>query len=689
MYRSILSFFLLFALLGSFSHSQEVSSLPKKSSLFEYQGYQEASYEDHQLSSQFVQMSDGVRLAVDMYTPTQGPPQTQFPVILVYTPYNRSFLIPNMNPALKLISKVSGRGWGPIYGIPDIFEGTKLLLEHGYIIVAADMRGTGASFGSQMPLMPKLGQDGKELVDWIADQPWCNGNVGMLGPSYLGWGQFATAGNRPEALKCIMPEVIAFETYTETNKPGGISADRWIRGFSTRLKEINRNYYSLKRSTIPAVPVVDEDQDGKRQDDWPKIDSASLYGPHAPVYKDKQSREGNLYFEATKEHLDNVLLNIFLEEEHRYIDSRGPKPYEEVEFRDASTGSFAKEIMASEIPIYHVGGWFDGFLKGTTKLYSTMASSNPSKLMIAPRFHFPSIPKPYQSFLDYQGNYMEQLATEQLRFFDRYLKGIDNQIDKEAPVHLYVMHEGWQSASSWPPKKSRMTSFFLQENHHLSTEQRTSTTESDSYEIDFSVSSNYGKDDLNRWIMFERGPNKVMERTKIDEHCLIYESSPLQEEASIIGHPIVKLWLSSTQAYGDVYVYLSDVDEQGKAWYITEGQLRAGWHQLREDDTQVLGGIDVQPELPWHGYEQDQWADSALADGQVIEMVFDLIPTAWNIQKGHRIRIAIAGADFGNFELNPYLCPDGELDNCPETEWQIHRSSAYPSSIELPLISTD
>ncbi|MEM7370960.1 MAG: CocE/NonD family hydrolase [Bacteroidota bacterium] len=678
------SIFFLFSLIGiSVLYAQ---TPPRKSSFFVYEGYKSDAYESYQLTSQYVAMSDGVDLAVDVYIPTEGPEKQEFPVVFLYTPYNRSFMIPGMNPVLRLASKAIGRGWGPTYGLPAIFESTEVLLQHGYVIVAADMRGTGASFGSQMPLMPQLGKDGKELVDWIAKQAWCDGQVGMMGPSYLGWSQFATAGNQPEALKCIMPEVIAFETFTGANKPGGISATRWIEGFSNRLEEINRNYYKLSNFVLPAVPVIDEDGDGKRHDDWPKLDSIALFTQQHPKYKDGKSRNQHVYLEATRQHLDNILISTFLDSSHQYLDSKGPHPYEDVNFRQASAGGFAARIMETGIPVYHVGGWFDGFSRGTAKFYATMAESNPSKLMFAPRFHFPAVPKSYQSFVDYEGNYMEQLTTEQLRFFDKYLKGIDNGMETEAPVHYYLMHEGWTSAEAWPPKQSVMLDYFLAENYTLQRDEEAIGEGKDAYKLDFSVSSNYGKKELNRWVMFETPPNKVMDRQKADEACLLYESPIQSTDISMVGHPLVHLWVSSNQAYGDFFVYLSDVDEKGQATYITEGQLRAGWHQLHEDDEQIEGNIDVQPELPWHGYEEHQWTDQALADGKVIELVFDLMPVAWKIRKGHKIRLSIAGADAGNFELNPHLCPGWEQENCPETVIQVHRSSEFRSKIQLPIL---
>ena len=128
------------------------------------------------------------------------------------------------------------------------------------------------------------------------------------------------------------------------------------------------------------------------------------------------------------------------------------------------------------------------------------------------------------------------------------------------------------------------------------------------------------------------------------------------------------------------------MDEQGKAFYVSEGELRAGWHRQVPDNEQVNNLYDVKPDLPWHSFNKANYDERPLADGQQIKMVMDLTPTSWVFKKGHKIRISIAGADFGNFELNPTLCPDNKLANCPPTELYIHRGANTSSKLTLPVI---
>lgn len=657
-----------------------VSLAQPTSTYFSYQGYSEPMYKSPDKQSVYVPMEDSVLLAADVLLPTAERGDKVFPAVLMFTPYNRSYFIPRMGPFKHLISTLTGNGWGPIYDMRK-FDFVERLLAHGYVVVVADMRGTGASFGSQMPLMPQIGRDGKSLVDWMAAQPWSDGQIGMMGPSYMAWAQFMTAAQAPEALKCIMPEVIGMEMFTAGNRPGGIAAQRWLRTYSERLQGYNQNAYDLRRFILPATPVVDEDGDGQLTDERPELDSLSL-AQGRPVYRDRSPRSQHLYFSATRAHLDNVPVAHFLQDSAQYFDSQGPAPYDTLSYAQSNPAYYLPALAASGIPIYHVGGWFDGFTKGSCRLYASLAASNPSKLLMAPRVHFPRIPKGYRKFFDYEGQYVEQLSTEQLRFFDHHLKGIQNGIMEEPPVHLYVMNEGWRSEAGWPLAREERQKLFFQAGNGLG-HQKPSREGVDTFSVDFRHSSSYGKKLINRWLMYTLGPKQVMDRSLLDLRCQTYETPPLEEALEITGHPVVNLWLSADQAQADVFVYLCDVDEQGRSRYITEGQLRAGWHRLQDPLEQSGGRARLLPELPWHGYQRHQWDEAPLAQGRLIELRFDLQPTSWKLAKGHRLRIAIAGADRVNFELNPYLCPDGK---CPETRYHLHRSQQHASYIELPII---
>jgi len=175
----------------------------------------------------------------------------------------------------------------------------------------------------------------------------------------------------------------------------------------------------------------------------------------------------------------------------------------------------------------------------------------------------------------------------------------------------------------------------------------------------------------------------------MDKKCLVYTSSPMEQDTEVTGHPIVHVWVSSTAEDGDFFFYLEDVDEKGRAVLITEYPLRAGFAGLHDDDEQIAtADVDVKPDLPWHGYKGADYNDQILAGSNVVELVVDLHPTSWVFRKGHAIRISLACADFPTFSLHPKLAPSNDPDDPSNIVPMItvYRDKAHSSYLELPLI---
>ena len=186
-------------------------------------------------------------------------------------------------------------------------------------------------------------------------------------------------------------------------------------------------------------------------------------------------------------------------------------------------------------------------------------------------------------------------------------------------------------------------------------------------------------------------PDRLPIRTEKDKQCLTYTSAPMDADTEVTGHPIVNLWVSSTAAYGDFFVYLEDIDEKGTALLVSEGCLRAGYADLQDNDKMIRSGetgIEVLPELPWHGYERAHYRDRILADGNIVNLTFDLQPTSWVFRKGHHIRVSIACADWPTFRLHPKLSTSNKADDPTNIvpTITVHRDSEHPSGIMLPAV---
>jgi hypothetical protein len=153
----------------------------------------------------------------------------------------------------------------------------------------------------------------------------------------------------------------------------------------------------------------------------------------------------------------------------------------------------------------------------------------------------------------------------------------------------------------------------------------------------------------------------------LDKKNLTYTTAPLEQDLEVTGHPIAHLFLSSTATDGALFVYLEDVDENGVVTYVTEGELKLSLRRLQPRPWA--------PDLPWtRAYQEDE---SLLTPGQVEEIELDLQPTSYVFQKGHQLRISIAGWDNYNFG-GPRFDPPPTL--------QMYHDSARASYVELPII---
>lgn len=649
---------------------------PADLSVSEYRGVRKQSL--------FVTMEDGVRLAVDVFLPADGPERRAFPVIFEYMPYNRSSVALGMTLHKKVLAKWYTGTWGPVFD-RSASRTCRTLVARGYAYVVADMRGCGASFGVHLPLDLQLARDGKVIADWIADQTWCDGNIGMIGQSYLGWAQWAVASQKPKALKCIAPALISFDTYTEALRPGGIAAISWLHQYGDTLPDLQHNVFDPAQPVprLPCTPVVDEDGDGRLDDEIPlrgKGRPDRFTDDGEPTYTDGRPRKDNVYYRATMEHLKNERPDVFASQ-HPYFDDLRPFTRGTGHHHESSPGYFLKEVRGSGIAVLNIGAWFDGFAKGTTKLHASLQGDQPSYLFVGPRYHQPhGVIPPYTKYLGYVGSLPQQQSIVTLRFFDHYLKGKKNALDARNPVQIYVVHEGWRKEKEWPLARQQIRALHLAPSNTLT--DKPAGEGKDAYRVDFSHASDYGEPQLNRWVSLIKPSRELMVRTGHDTKCYLYETAPLAADLEVTGHPLANLYISSDLPDADVFAYLCDVDERGESVYVTEGQLRAGWHRLHPDDDQVAGAFDVKPDLPWHGHKRDGYDANPLRGGKVVEMRFDFFPIAWVFKKGHRLRLALAGVDAGNFEPNPAMpAADGKSPTV-----FFHRGGNAASRIELPVI---
>ncbi len=563
-----------------------------------YTGYSEQLYSERGLTSQFVQVRDRTRLAVDIFRPAMNgvAVETAYPVLLGVTPYRRAFC--------ETDGSVSRYAETYAGGIAE-------LTKYGYVVVALDLRGRGASFSISVARQGwEEAWDIHDVIEWLAEQSWCDGKVGMWGCSYPGADQLRTAATKPSALKAIWWASGATGDMYEKTVRGGVRSDDY-------------NWDKLVSMDDKTVPV-DEDEDG------------------ALLREAVSSRP----FNTTQEQIESS--QPFRDS---YVPATGSR------FNLENSPLYYRDLInETGIGIYHWLTWNDT-TESRLRLVDAVNFGSPLKLMIG-------------GFWGHCGGGMTPNGTqrngtppeaeridffaEHHRFFDYYLKGIDNGLLTEPPVYLYTKGrpsgEEWRFESAWPLATETRRRLYFDENHglvfHVPHEGE------DEHQVDYSIST---KD------MAAKG--------------LVYETTPLLHDAELTGHPVVHLWVSSTATDGDFFAVLEDIDENGNSvlgpWPHIDGRLRASHRKLSEPEFDNLG-------LPWHrSFAEDI---KPLVPGERTELRFDIMPTSNVFKAGHRIRITISGSILDGSGRAP------GLEGGPAPLITVYRGGEHASFVELPFI---
>jgi putative CocE/NonD family hydrolase len=605
-----------------------------------YQGYSVASYNGTQRTSDYLTLSDGTRLAYDLIIPTSKgvPADKPLPVLFKYTPYGRTWTVFDKNGKFLLgdfgldlptrallylrhwLAGKQGRILDPLFR--DRWLGS--VVKHGYIVFSVERPGTGASFASPTPgSMETAVKFEDEIIDWIAAQPWSDGNLAMYGDSQQAMVQFTAAATNNPHLKAILPSASDIEIYQAVEYPGGV--------FNKAFASIYAVVPLLDRLATP----VDSDPDGVL------LDQA------------RESRENTVGVQNAAE----------IAMQCPYRDSTTPDGLNPWQTMDLYP--FIDRINQSNTAVYLTVGWYDIFTADMFYWYNNL--SLPRKLTVRPTDH--SQVSANLADLNY--------GTEALRWLDYWLKGIDNGIMDEPPIHYYVQTGAkkgvWQNSDQWPLATQQLTRYYFgpgktgsitsTNDGSLVTNLSADASPADPYTVDYSVTTGA----KSRWMAVDETHAYPDLRTH-DAKSLTYTTSPLDADAQIAGHPIVHLWLTTDALDLDVFIYLEEVSPSGKSKYLTEGELRASHRKLGQAPFDNLG-------LPFQShYQVDQ---EPLPAGKPFELVFSLLPTAYQLPAGSRLRVTVAFADAGNFDT-PVLNPAPAL--------QLLRDASHPSYVEVPVI---
>jgi len=544
----------------------------------------------------YVDMRDGVPIAVDLYLPEGAGDGARVPGILRMTRYWRA-------PRFRALVR-------PLADRPN--ELAQRFLAAGYAWLDVDVRGSGASGGVQASLWSDDEvRDGGEIVDWIVRQPWSSGRVGALGDSYDGTAAELLLANRHPAVRAVAPRFALFDGYTDIGYPGGVHLAWFTETWGRFNDAIDRG--QLFAAFPFWVPLFIS---GPRPVDGP--------AGAAGVAAAQRAHAAN--FDVHREALatpfrDDLAPGLGLRTEDW-------SPH----------GVRRRSIEASGAAVFSYSGWLDGaYAHAAIKRFRTLGNPG-QRLLIGPWNHggdqqLEPLAETAESEFDHAG--------ELLRFFDLHLKaGAAADPESEAlPVTWFTTGEQrWKHAARWPPP-SRPTRLYLAADSALTRAPPDGPAESDRYATDPQATSG----ENSRWHGLAVPTwMEYPDRAERDRHLRVYESTPLEADLEVTGHPLVQLRLRCDQTDGALFAYLEDVDARGNVGYVSEGMIRAAQRRVRP-----AAEAPYALTVPYHSFAR---ADAeALVPGEPAEVVFDLLPISHLFRRGHRIRLAIAGADRDQF----------------------------------------
>ena len=542
-----------------------------------------------------VPMRDGVNLSTDIRFPEGDGP---FPVILYRTPYNK---------ALDLKDPRISR-W----------------IREGYVFVAQDCRGRHESEGHFLPRIQEV-EDGADMVAWIREQPFCNGQVATTGESYCGWTQLATAAAHPDGLVAILPQVMSTDAVE--------SRDHFVG--QTGMTAVWWAILNTNRSQM-ADPVGDWDR----------------FLAQLPVNK-----------------LDELLGFSAIPAFKLALDRDSMR-----EHREAL--SVLSKLEKSDLPILLSTGWYDVYGSGTVRDASRLIAARKRRgidtvrLIVGPWGH--GLCQSTQlGDLNFGAGSLINLSGLQNAFVRHYIRGTDLPEELRKAVTYFLMGANeWRSADQWPPAECDERVYYfdaIRGANSLTGDGRLSMKapigrEKDEYTYNpLDPTPSIGGSGL--FLHAPAGPMDQRPAERRDD-VLCYTSRTFTEPLPIVGIPVAELQVSTSAVDTDFFVRICDVHPDGRSILISDGGMRLASRG---------GEGTLEPAVP----------------GEVYRLTIELGSTAISLQPGHRLRVEVTSSCFPRFvrNLNSGKEPVEETaSDAVVAHQQLFHSPERPCRIILPIL---
>ena len=497
-------------------------------------------------------------------------------------------------------------------------------VERGYAVAMQDCRGRFDSGGEFNPYFQEA-EDGYDTQEWIGAQSWCDGNIGTFGSSYVGFTQTQTAPLRSRYLKALVPAVSQQDNFGHLYIDGALqlhTAINWINMSGRTMQTGTRNVMNHEEfyRRLPLVSALDDFVD-------------------LPFYRD-------------------IIRHYTFDDFWKSYSMRFK--YEEV-----------------EAPAYIVTGWYDNLLHDGFKLFHgwstrsrTPETRRLSKLLVGPWSHGNIGSSAPYGTVGFGADAELDFQEEQLRWYDRRLKGMENGIDDEPPIRIFVMGENvWRSEREWPLARAQDTRYYLHSRGGANSTSGVgwlSTTPPGEEPADgFTYDPESPVPTLGGQIMaIQMTVSGPWDRRPVErrDDVLVYSTDPLEHDVEVTGPVSLTLHASSSARDTDFTGTLVDVHPDGKAIIICEGLLRARFRESIE-------------------------RPSLMEPGKVYELRVDMWETSNVFRAGHRIRLEVSSSNFPRYDRNLNTGNQPGMDaEMRVAEQTIYHDAPRPSHLTLPVV---
>jgi len=500
----------------------------------------------------------------------------------------------------------------------------------GYVVILQDVRGRFSSEGEWYPFKHES-PDGFDTVEWAASLPYADGKVGMFGGSYVGATQVLAAIASPPHLAGIFPVVTASNYHDGWTYQGGAFEqwfnESWTSGLAqdTLARQVRKNSNALL--WVRKLPLAD----------YPYLD-LSTSEALAPYFVDWLNHPA----------YDDYWKQWSIEDHHEKI----------------------------LVPVYHVGAWYDIFLGGTLRNYigtkargGSEAGRRGQRLLVEIGGHAGGGRKIGE--VDFGAAAAVDLDDVILRWYDHLLKGVENGIEKEKPVKIFVMGRNtWREEDDWPLARARTMRFYLHSGGRANSLGGDGTL---SAAVPESEAADQFVDDPEDPVPTRGGPlccdsahlapgPRDQRPVEAREDVLVYSTPEFKEDFEVTGPVSLELYASSSAVDTDFTGKLVDVWPDGFAQNLTEGILRARYRRS--------------PDKP-----------DFMNPGEVYKLNLDLWATSNVFLKGHKLRLEVSSSNFPRFDRNVNTGEDpGHATRWRKATNAVYHNREHPSALVLPVV---